>query len=238
MNLPHARFLLSLLAGLVPPATSATEALPRATPHAGSLGWARLSTPGSQQGRHSQQDPRLTEFIAAQTALNLDRAWYSVAPERLDALCRYPFVFAKDLLRISNPEHLKNLAEYVRRGGFICIDPCVNGLSTAQKEALAQRYAGLFARMFPDAGVRELPDDHAIYHCYFPVTVDELYPQDMIRAGAIKPPRIGLRGIFLGDRLVAVVSITGLECGWPETPDRIPACLKMITNIYVYAMTR
>jgi hypothetical protein len=236
MNLVRASFTAALLAGALPVAIAEIGA-ESTNSRGGRVAWGRLDTPGARLGRHSQQDPRLTAFIAAQTALNLDPGWYFVAPGQLDQLCRYPFVFAKDLLRISNPEHLKNLAEYVRRGGFICIDPCANGLSTAQKEALAQRYAVLFARMFPNAGVRELPDEHPIYHCYLPVTVDELYPQDMIRAGAIKPPRIGLRGIFLGDRLVAVVSISGLECGWPETPDRVPACLKMITNIYVYAMT-
>jgi len=203
----------------------------------GRVGWARLTTPGSQRGRHSDQDPRLVRFIGDQTSLNLGREWYAVAPDKIEQLCVYPFIFAKDLLSISVPAHRKNLQEYLQRGGFLCIDPCVNGFSPAEKEDLVRQYGVWFTRLFPDCSMRELPDDHEIYRCYFPVTVAELYPPDMIRAGAIKPPHIGMQGIFLGGRMIAVISITGLECGWPETPQRVPACLKMITNIYVYAMT-
>lgn len=211
---------------------------PPAQSRGGRVGWGRLSTPGSQWGRHGDQDPRLARFIADQTTLNLDRVWYAVEPDTLDHLCTYPFIFAKDLLRIADPDHLKNLREYLRRGGFLCIDPCVNGFSESAKESLTQQYGDLFTRLFPDCRMRELPDDHEIYRCYFPVTVDGLYTPDLIRAGGVKPPHIGMRGVFLGDRMIAVVSITGLECGWPETPQRVPACMKMITNVYVYAMTR
>lgn len=204
----------------------------------GRVGWGRLITPGSQWGRHGDQDPRLARFIGEETSLNLDPQWYSVAPDKLENLCAYPFIFAKDLLRISHSADLKNLQEYLRRGGFLCIDPCVNGFSPSDKEKLVRRYGSFFTRLFPECIMRELPDDHEIYRTLFPVTVAELYTPDMIRRGAIQPPRIGMRGVFLGDRLIAAVSITGLECGWPETPQRVPACMKMITNIYVYAMTR
>jgi hypothetical protein len=238
MNPAIAVLMLTGLTTAVPIAVAAADAGGPVMHQSGRVGWGRLITPTTQWGRHGEQDPRLTEFIAAQTKLNLDRAWYPVTADKLDQLCRYPFLFAKDLLRIASPEHLRNLQEYVRRGGFICIDPCVNGFSPGEKETLARQYGQLFTRLFPACTMRVLPDEHEIYHCYFSVTVDELYPPQMIRAGAIKPPRIGLRGIFLDDRMIAAVSITGLECGWPETPDRVPACLKMITNIYVYAMTR
>lgn len=204
----------------------------------GRVGWARLITPNGDWGLHSDHDPQLASFIRSQTTLNIDPVWYSVAPDRLDQLCAYPFIYVKELTRIANPDHLKNIHEYLRRGGFVCIDPCVNGFTPGEKEALVREHADLFKRLFPDCSVRELPDDHAIFRCYFPVTVDELYTPDMIRRGAVKPPRIGMRGVFLGERMIAVISITGLECGWPETPQRAPACMKLIVNCYVYAMTR
>jgi hypothetical protein len=37
--------------------------------------------------------------------------------------------------------------------------------------------------------------------------------------------------------MVAVISMYGLECGWPQTPKRAPGCMKFILNIYIYAMT-
>jgi hypothetical protein len=60
----------------------------------------------------------------------------------------------------------------------------------------------------------------------------------MLRAGASKPPDSGLIGIFQGDRMIAAICTDGLECGWPETPQRATGCMRMIVNIYVYAMTR
>jgi hypothetical protein len=204
----------------------------------GRVGWARLVTPDNQWSLHSDQDPKLATFIRGQTTLNIDPVWYSVEPDNVEKLCAYPFIYVKELFRVTDPGHLKNIQEYLRRGGFICIDPCVNGFSPQQKADLIQKTATLFKGLFPNCEVRELPDDHEIFHCYFSVTVDELYTPDMLSRGAIKPPRIGMNGVFLDGRLIGVISITGLECGWPETPQRVPGCMKVIVNTYVYAMTR
>ena len=92
--------------------------------------------------------------------------------------------------------------------------------------------------MLPGCAVRELPDDHEIFRCYFTVSVDDLFPPDLLAQGVPKPPRIGMQGVFLGDRMVAVICDSGLECGWTPTPARVPGCKQMIANIYVYAMTR
>lgn len=204
----------------------------------GQVGWARLVTPDSRWNLHSEQDPKLAAFIRSQTTLNIDPVWYSVRPDRIEQLCAYPFIYVKDLTRMGSQEHLKNIQEYLQRGGFICIDPCVNGFSPEKKLALIQRHADLFKKLFPESEVREFPDDHEIYRCFFPVTVDGLYTPDMISRGAVKPEAIGLRGVFRGDRMIAVISINGLECGWPETPQRVPACMGLIVNSYVYSMTR
>ena len=204
----------------------------------GQVGWARLVTPDSRWDLHSDQDPKLASFIRSQTSLNIDPVWYSVKPDDLAQLCVYPFIYVKDLTRIRNDTHLHNIQEYLQRGGFVCIDPCVNGFTPEKKQALIDRHAVLFKKIFPDSAVRELPDDHEIYRCLFPVTVDGLYTPDMLVRGAVKPPVIGMCGVFRGDRMIAVISINGLECGWPQTPQRMPACMKMIVNSYVYAMTR
>jgi hypothetical protein len=234
---PLRRFALALLAAGVF-FTATLSSVSAAEARGGRVGWARLITPDARWGLHSNQDPKLADFIGTQTSLNIDPVWYSVAPDNLDQLCAYPFIYVKELVRISDPAHLRNIQEYVKRGGFICIDPCVNGFSPERKEDLVRRNAALFKQLFPESSVRELADDHEIYRCYFPVTVDELYTPDMIRRGAVKPAHIGLRGIFLGERMIAVISIAGLECGWPETPQRVPGCMKLIVNSYIYAMTR
>lgn len=221
----------SLLFGKEPPAQGDVH-------RGGLVGWARLVTPDSAWALHSEQDPKLAAFIRSQTSLNIDPVWYTARPGELSELSTYPFIYVKDLTKLRDPNHLKNIQEYLSRGGFLCIDPCVNGFSPSEKLNLIQRHADLFKTLFPDCVVRELPDSHEIYHCYFAVTVHGLYSPDMVKRGAVKPANIGLRGVFRGKRMIAVISTTGLECGWPETPQRAPACMKMIVNSYIYAMTR
>ena len=162
----------------------------------------------------------------------------TVDPGDLNKLCAYPFVYAKDLSRVMSQHDLGNIREYVRRGGFLFIDPCMAHSSYAGEKAFLQQHGALFSRLLPGSTVRELPDTHELFRCYFTVTVDDLFSPDMIRAGATKPPKIGMLGVFLGDRLIAVISVSGLECGWPQTPGRMPGCMKLIVNAYVYAMTR
>lgn len=204
----------------------------------GRVGWARLVTSDSGWNLHSDQDPKLAAFIRSETTLNIDPVWYSVEPADLDGLCTYPFVYVKDLTRVHGEKARDNLAEYLRRGGFIFIDPCTTRFSAADVENFKRRHGELFARLWPGCIVRELPDSHALYRCYFTVTVDDLFTPDVIRAGGGKPPRVGMLGVFSGERLIAAISTSGLECGWPQTPGRAPGCMKLILNSYIYAMTR
>lgn len=224
-------FLCALVAG--PAARPATAEL-----RGGRVGWARLITADSGWALHSDQDPKLATFIREKTSLNIDPTWYSVDPADLEKLCAFPFVYVKDLTRISAPASLNNLAEYVRRGGFIFIDPCTTRFGAGDATRFQRRHTELFARLLPGSTVRELPDNHDIYHCYFDVTTADLFSADMVRAGAVRPPNIGMLGLFVADRMVAVISTSGLECGWPQTPGRMPGCMKMIVNSYIYSMTR
>lgn len=203
--------------------------------HGGRVGWARLVTPNSNWAIHNDRDPDLAKFIRKETTLNIDPTWYSVLPGNLDGLCKYPFIYAKEFPATIGDFELRNLREYLQRGGFFCVDPCISGYSQDQ---FLRRQREFFARLIPGCEIRELPDRHPLFHCYFDVTAADLITPDMIRLGASRPSRIGMQGVFQGDRMIAVISVSGLECGWPQTPQRAPGCMKMIVNAYVYAMTR
>ncbi|HWA25049.1 MAG TPA: DUF4159 domain-containing protein [Lacunisphaera sp.] len=207
-------------------------------PRGGRVGWARLITSEARWNLHSDQDPKLAAFIRSETSLNIDPTWYSVDPVDLEKLCAYPFVYVKDLTRVRGPKAVDNLAEYLRRGGFIFVDPCTTSFSASDLARFKRQHTELFARLSPGCNVRELPDTHELYRCYFTVTVDDIFSADMIRAGATKPPSLGTLGVFAGERLMAVISTSGLECGWPQTPGRTAGCMKFIVNSYIYAMTR
>lgn len=201
----------------------------------GRVDWARLMTPDSRWDQHSDRDPDLADFIRKNTSLNIDTKWYAANPAHLAELCSYPFIYAKDLTRVRDPQHLANIREYIARGGFICVDACATAAITPNMEAYYRGNCDIFKRMFPKAEIRHLPETHGIYTCYFTVQERDIYTRDM---GVHVPgAHDGMYGVFDGDRMIAVISMYGLQCGWPQTPMRTPGCMKLILNTYIHAMT-
>jgi hypothetical protein len=202
------------------------------------VGWARLITANSGWALHSDQDPKLARFIGEQTTLNIDPVWYSVSAVNVTDLCAYPFIYAKDLTQVRDRQQLRNIGEYLRRGGFLCIDPCTTRWSSYTVDDFLRRHTEIFAAILPGCTVRALADDDPLYRCYFTVTIDDVFSRDMVRAGASRPAHMPAWGVYVGGRMTAVIHTSGLECGWPQTPGRVPGCEKLIVNTYVYAMTR
>jgi hypothetical protein len=48
-----------------------------------------------------------------------------------------------------------------------------------------------------------------------------------------------LHSISLGKRLLGILSMSGLQCGWAHVGSQANAqeCLEMMTNAYIYAIT-
>jgi len=200
----------------------------------GRVGWARLITESRTWSVHGENDPVLATFIRSQTSLNIDPVCYPVDPHNLEALCAYPFIFTNNLANVHDATSLANLREYLRRGGFIYADRCVNPSMCPPMEVFYEQHVGFFSALLPESDVRELPDDHEIYQCYF-----TFKPSEMPEAVRNRPPGHNrLYGVFAGGRMVALFSNESLQCGWPyPPPKRRATSLKMIANIYVYAMT-
>lgn len=231
-------FVLTLLAAVCFALTSINAAA-SPEPRGGHVGWARIVTPNTAWNRHAETDPVLTQFIRKQTSLNIDPTWYSADPASVDQLCNYPLIFTNNLTDIVNPAHWKNLQEYLRRGGFIFVDSCINTTITPDPDVFLERHIALIKTIAPGATVKELPANHDIYHQYF--TMTETPPHTFMRNIYNKQwARHGLYGVFDGDRLISLISLSGLQCGWAGTYTRPHAeeCMKMVVNIYVYAMTR
>lgn len=229
------RFLLVVLAlAAAPWRGMATEA---GSPRGGRVGWARLVTGHSNWDIHSDQDPKLATFIREETSLNIDPVWYSVDARRLEDLCVYPFIYVKDLSRFRDEAQVNHIKEYLMRGGFLCIDPCIAHFSTGDDTKFIRQHGELLTHWIPGATFEQFPSDHPIYRAYFNVRVEDVYTDDMLARGASRPAQIPMAGVFYENRLIAVMAICGLECGWPQTPQRRPGCSKMMVNIYVHAMT-
>ena len=203
------------------------------------VGWARLKTPSEYWRRHASGDPVLMRFIRENTSLNIDPTWYVADIDRLDELCAYPLLFSQSIGVVENPRSRANLAEYIRRGGFLLIDCCINNHITPDADAFLQDQLRVLAATLPEARVVALPSTHDIYRCYFQIPGGR--PPHTFCANIYDPAfaKHGLYGIQIGSRVVGIISLSGLQCGWDgmvAPPGNVVACMKMLVNIYVYAM--
>ena len=230
MKLRVSILFLAAASGLVAPSL-----IGAAQPRGGHVDWARLITPDRDWNIHGDHDPELANFIRTNTNLDIPSTSNSANPANLDQLCGYPFIYVKNLAQVRKAAQLANIREYLRRGGFICIDACGYSSRTPDLQAYFLDNYDLFKRMFPAAEVRQLRETHDVYNCYFKVRESDIFTPDMGRH--VRERYDGLYGVVVDHRMVAVISMYGLECGWPQTPQRTPGCMKLILNIYVYAMT-
>lgn len=215
--------------------TSPTGGLPRG----GRVGWARLRTPDEYWRRHSEADDRLSTFIRSETSLNMDPTWYSANADNLEDLCTYPFIFANSLAAVSSTQAQANLMEYLKRGGFIVVDACINRSINPDPDRFLAKNRAVFSALLPGCAIRQLPPEHEIYSCFFkmPETPPHTYHDAQFDR---RWARHGLYGVFLGNRMISVITLSGLQCGWAgvraASPDHSKECMKMMVNIYVYAM--
>lgn len=203
------------------------------------VGWARLQTPSEYWIRHTRGDPVLARFLRDNTSLNVDPTWYVADVEKLNELCKFPMLFSQGIGMITNTTAKANLGEYIRRGGFLLIDSCINRGITPDPDRFLDAQVRVLAEILPEARVVELPSGHDIYHCYF--TIPDGVPPHMFDSDIYDArwARHGLYGIMIGSRMVGLISLSGLQCGWDKMTNRpgLPeACMRMVTNIYVYAM--
>lgn len=228
------RFLPALLAALLLSMPVAAD-----TPAGGKVEWARLKTASPSWDRHARSDPNLLQFIRSSTTLNIDPVWHVADVENLQQMCSYPFLFSEGLHHVTDAPGLQNLREYFQRGGFIFVDSCINtNINPDPDEFLKAQIATLQA-IFPDARVERLPPDHEIFHNCFEMT-DGLPHTYMANVYNPAWAKHGLYAVYAGDHFVSLISLSGLQCGWDgmkPDPEHIANCMKMMVNIYVYAIT-
>jgi len=200
------------------------------------VGWARLKTASPHWKGHAQTDPRLIRFFREETTLNIDPTWYEADVDDLKEMCSYPLLFAQNIQPVTDPNARHNLAEYVRRGGFLLIDACINPNLRGNPDTFISEQIRTLKICLPEAQVSLLPNDHEIFHCFFKFNAGPPHTEDHEGWGDH-----GLYGIYIGSRLAGVISTSGLQCGWAgmkPVPGHDSRCMQMLVNIYVYAMLR
>jgi hypothetical protein len=207
------------------------------------VGWARLKTPSPHWQRHASSDPVLTRFFRNETTLNIDPVWYAADVNDLAELCQYPFLFSQGVGMVHEPAGRRNLAEYIRRGGFLLIDACHDSRVTPDFDEFLRQQIEFFSAALPEVQVGLLPATHEIYRCRFPIPGGQPPHTFMGNVYDARKARHGLYGLMIGPRLAGVISLCGWQCGWdhvehpsPSGPGTDVACMRMLVNVYIYAM--
>jgi hypothetical protein len=202
----------------------------------GKVEWARLKTPSPSWNRHARSDHYLIQFIRDSTTLDIDPSWHAADVNSLNEMCAYPFLFCEGLGDVDEAGR-RNVREYLQRGGFLFIDSCIAPqVNLREDDFIAAQMAALH-EILPDLRTEPIPADHAIFHNCFDM-VDGL-PNTRIDDLPDWPPE-GLTAIYSQNRLVCILSVSGLQCGWAgiiHSQEHCTNCMKMMINIYFYAIT-
>lgn len=231
--MPHLRSHVALLLTL----TALLQAAAPGDRGAGAkVEWARLRTGSPYWNRHSERDVQVLRQMRSETSLEIADTWHSAHADNLEELCAHPFIFAESVAPLSEPE-LNKVAEYLRRGGFLLIDACVAASINPDAQKFLDAQVRTLARKLPNLRVDTLKPDHEMFSVYFKMT--KFPPQTRSGTnprwanGSTEP----LRAVFLGGRMIAVISVSGFQCGFGQNPNP-GEVIRMVTNIYIYAMSR
>jgi hypothetical protein len=178
-------------------------------------------------------------FLRQNTTLNIDPTWYVADVENLPRMCAYPLLFSQGIHMLNTSTSKANLGEYMRRGGFLLIDSCINANITPDPDEFLREQIAMLGEILPEATVVALPPTHDVYRCFFQIPdgrpphtySDNIYDPDWAK--------FGLFGVMIGDRMAGMISLSGLQCGWDRMiapPGHDIACMKMMVNIYIWAM--
>ena len=203
------------------------------------VGWARLKTPSLYWMRHATGDPVLMHFLRENTSLNIAPTWYVADIENLPQMCAYPLLFSQGVHMVTSARGKSDMAEYLRRGGFLLIDACINNAITPDPDIFLAEQTHWLSEALPESKIVPLPTGHPIYTCYFKIPGGK--PPHTYSDNLYDPQweKHGLYAIQIGSRMAGIISLSGLQCGWDRMiapPGHDRACMRMLVNIYVYAM--
>ena len=181
---------------------------------------------------HPIGDQNLREQIKKLTNINILAEPVVVNLDRMEEMCRYPFVFmtAEGTFTFSD-SNMATVREYLQRGGFIYGDDCV---LFGKGELFFKAFVAQMNRVFPDNPMRPIPADHEIFSIFFKL---DGFPHMQ----GVKHPGMGLFDKETG-RLMAMCTSGDLHCGWVGYVHQFgesnrQKAFQMGVNIVVYCLT-
>lgn len=208
-----------------------------------SFQWARIKFRTTDRVKdrwdiHPGGDTFLLKMLKESTGLNVDPTWYAAPLDDLEELCKFPLLFMTTEGRFQFTERQQNnLVEYLKRGGFVFADDCVN--KQGQLDGFFRDFKTKCEKLFNQPMVK-LPNSHPIYHSFYDFPRGLPYMQGINHGG---------HALFLEERMAVFLSPSDIHCGWKSAElihNNNPGwfsryhssnAIKMGINIMMYVMT-
>jgi len=206
--------------------------------------WVRIKYLGTgigMGGAHDRWDSALDndlmflKQLAKYTTVKPEMKVNVATLEKIDEIAKFPVLFmhCETAVRFTDIE-VKNMKEYVNRGGFIFADDCVLN-EGGGKDLFFQGFKKTIEeKVFPGKKMVLLPIEHEIFHTFFDLPKGLPYLQG--------PPN-GAWGLSDDKgRLMMIAMSTDLHCGWDSEAKyfgekKLLEAYQMGINIVIYALT-
>lgn len=203
--------------------------------------WVRLQTSKGEWDRHKNGDIKLLKMMRETTSLTIGAEWKSARATDLPALGAHPFIFSSGIATLTEVE-AKNVAEYLKQGGFLLIDACINPTVNRDPRVFLQQQVAMLSSHLPGSLGIELTPEHEIYSVYFKILGGG--PVTRAKGSWSYANQFPLYAIKVEKRIVCIISLLGLHCAWdgsgPDSgfPEQPMNAMKMATNVVVFATMR
>jgi len=182
-------------------------------------------------------DLNLIKEIPRYTTIKVEEKIHTVTFEDLDEMIKYPLIFmTASQPPVFSEKEIKNLREYLNRGGMIFADDHHEGGGRGDEFYVGFRQI-IEQKIFPGRKFETIPLDSQIYHCHF-----ELPTGWPVCAGKEENVPLGL--FHEKDKhLMVIINGTSLQSGWaPDHLWPLPVikkrqAIKAAINLIVYSMT-
>ena len=196
------------------------------------------SQPGaSDWERHPAAIHKLTRHVERQWKQELTWQTITLQDATVADLLQSPVLFLRGTQAITLSEAEKQaLREYIDQGGFIFAEACDG--AGCDGRAFDTSFRELMAELFPDAPLRELPPDHAVWFAEAKVDPEHL------------PDDFWLYGVDACRRTSVIYATKTLSCYWEVSAgarkapyndaaaQRVEAALNLGQNVLAYATNR
>lgn len=194
------------------------------------LHWVRAKLPVGRvcpETCFEEADKEFAKRLVSLTTVQVEPKLKWLKLDALDELVKYPFLFFHVDWELDLPDVMvKNVREYIARGGFIFAEDCLD--CSAKNNP---NYRGLSkvweSKIFPGKQMVKLPKTHPIYQ----------QPFDLTKTAPKMIANIGGSGYYdEKGRLVAYISAFGVDCHWDVKKD-VEDLYKLRMNVITYVLT-